>query len=104
MSTATLPQVSHIARRRRSTSTVDPLRKMTLQMHESVAGMVKRIVDDGDAPSINAFIEAAVVDKLRSLRQEKVYASYVAAAADPVFMEDMRTVSAAFETTAADGL
>ena len=104
MSTAELPQASSATRRRRSTSAVDPLRKMTLQMHESVAGMVKRVVDEGNAPSINAFIESAVVDKLRSLRQETVYAAYAAAAADPVFMEEMRAMSAAFDPTIADGL
>lgn len=37
-------------------------------------------------------------------RRESLYASYTEAAQDPQFMEDMRSVSDAFETTVADGL
>ena len=91
-----------VRRRRRSTS-ADPLKKLSLRLHDSVAVAVKKLVEAGEADSTDAFIEAAVVEGLRKRRQEFVYASYARAAADPAFMADMRATMREFDATLMDG-
>jgi len=91
-------------RRRRTASAADPLKKVTVHLHESVSTAITRVVNQGAATSQGAFIEAAVIAQLRELRRAKVYAAYVEAAADPVFMADMAATTDAFETTVADGI
>ena len=90
-------------RSRRRSNSGDPLRKVSLRLHDSVAVAVKRLVDAGEAPSADAFIEAAVVEGLRKRRQELVYASYARAAADPAFMADMNATMSEFDATLLDG-
>lgn len=90
-------------RRRRSTS-ADPLRKVTLRMHETIATAVRELVESGEAASADAFIEEAVIAQLRERRKARVYAAYAEAAADPVFMAEMEETNRVFEDTVADGL
>ncbi|CAN5887714.1 hypothetical protein BH11GEM1_BH11GEM1_27150 [soil metagenome] len=90
-------------RRRRRSNSGDPLKKVSLRLHESVALSVKKLVDAGEAASADAFIEAAVVEGLRRRRQEFVYASYARAAADPAFMADMNATMREFDPTLVDG-
>lgn len=97
---ATAPEV-RLRRRRRS---VDPLRKAGWQVRESVARAVKDAVAAGAAESQNAFVERALLRALQELRRQRVYDAYAEAAADPLFMEDMRSTSGAFDVAAADGL
>jgi hypothetical protein len=92
------------ARRRRAGTAADPLKKVTLRLHSSVASAIRGIVSSGSAPSADAFVEDAVLARLRELRREKVYADYAAAAQDPAFMRDMADAVAAFEPTIADGI
>lgn len=82
----------------------DPLRKAGWQVRESVAAAVKEAVAGGAAESQNAFVERALLRELKELRRQRVYDAYAAAAADPLFMEDMRSTTAAFDTATADGL
>jgi hypothetical protein len=82
----------------------DPLRKAGWQVRESLAAAVREAVAAGAAESQNAFVERALLRELKELRRQRVYHAYAAAAADPVFMEDMRSTTAAFEATVADGL
>jgi len=42
--------------------------------------------------------------ELREARRRRLYDAYAEAACDPVFLEDMRSTTAAYETTVADGL
>lgn len=88
--------------RRRAAS--DPLRKTRWQVRQSVAEAVKQAVEAGAAESQNAFVERALIRELRELRRRRVYDAYAQAAADPIFMADMRSTTAAFAATAADGL
>ncbi|HET9983430.1 MAG TPA: hypothetical protein VFQ38_07575 [Longimicrobiales bacterium] len=65
---------------------------------------MKEAVEAGAAESQNAFVERALIRELREIRRQRVYDAYAQAAADPVFMEDMRSTTAAFEATTGDGL
>lgn len=89
--------------RRRATD-ADPLRKVTLRLHARVASAVRAIVDAGEAPSADVFVEQAVVAALRQRRRERLYAAYAEAAADPVFAAEMGETTRAFDVAIADGL
>jgi hypothetical protein len=88
----------------RGRSAADPLRKTGWQVRQSVAEAVKNAVEHGAAESQNAFVERALVRELRELRRQRVYTAYADAAADPHFVADMDSVSAAFDKTVGDGL
>lgn len=93
-----------VVHRRRRSSARDPLRKVTLRLHDTVAAAIKELVAIGEAPSADAFVEEAIIAQLRERRKQRVFASYVAAAADPVFMAEMDETTRAFDGTVADGL
>ncbi len=97
------PSVHAPARRRRSPSS-DPLKKVTLQLSESVVEAIKALVRLGEAPSANVFVEDAVRARLRERRRAKVYAAYKEAASDPAFLTDMNADLRAFDNTLRDGL
>lgn len=83
--------------------TADRPKKVGWQVSESVVDAVKEAVADGAAESQNAFVEDAIRRRLKELRREKVYSAYEEAAHDPIFMEDMRSISEAFDGTVRDG-
>ncbi len=103
------PSVQHAipsaipARRRRSNAS-DPLKKVTLRLHDSVATAIRALVDSGQAASADAFIEDAIVAQLRDRRRQRVYEAYAEAAADATFMHEMAQTNRAFDGTAGDGL
>jgi hypothetical protein len=82
----------------------DRPRKVGWQVRQSVAAAVKEAVESGAAESQNAFVEDALLRRLKELRRDTIYSAYEVAAQDPVFMEDMRSISDAFSGTAPDGL
>jgi hypothetical protein len=90
--------------RRKGRRAGDRLRKVGWQVRQSVAEAVKEAVEHGAAESQNAFVEEALLRRLKELRREKIYAAYEEAAQDPMFMEDMRATSEAFSMTVRDGL
>jgi len=83
---------------------VDRPKKVGWQVRESVADAVREAVANGAAESQNAFVEDALLRRLKALRRGKIYSAYEEAAQDPVFMEDMRSTSEAFSATERDGL
>lgn len=91
------------ARRRRSPAS-DPLRKITLQISESVVEAVKALVSAGEAASTNVFVEEALRAQLRERRKARIYAAYEQASRDPVFMREMNANLEAFDQTLSDGL
>lgn len=97
-------QLNTSTRTRRRSPARDPLKKASVQMHTSTIEAVKRAVESGAAASQNEFIEAAVIARLRELRREKVYTSYREAAADPAYVEDNESTTAAFDRALSDGL
>jgi phage gp16-like protein len=90
--------------RRTATGGEDRPKKVGWQVRRSIAEAVKEAVKHGAAESQNAFVEDALLRRLKDLRREKVYSAYGAAARDPAFMEDMRSVTEAFSGTVRDGL
>jgi len=86
----------------RSTDT-DPPRKAGWQVRSSVADAVKRAVEQGAAESQNAFVERALIQELRAMRQRRVYEAYAAAMSDPDFTSDLEHIGRAFEAAASDG-
>lgn len=82
----------------------DRPKKVGWQVSQSVAEAVKEAVENGAAESQNAFVEDALLRRLKDLRRARIYASYEEAARDPVFMEDMRSTGEAFGFTARDGV
>ncbi len=66
--------------------------------------MIKEPVENGAAESQNAFVEDALLRRLKALRRDRIYSAYEEAAQDPIFMEDMRSITEAFSGTARDGL
>lgn len=89
-------------RRRRSTA-ADPLKKMTVQVSESIIAQIKKVVETGEAASANVFVEDAIRDKLRERRRAKVYAAYEEAARDPRYLADLNADMNAFDATLSDG-
>jgi hypothetical protein len=90
--------------RRRRRSDADPLRKAGWQVRTSVAEAVKEAVDCGAAESQNAFVERALVQALKDMRRRRIYEAYAEAAADPVFIADMRSMTEDFDVAVGDGL
>jgi hypothetical protein len=82
----------------------DRPKKVGWQVRQSVAEAVKEAVEDGAAESQNAFVEDALLRRLKELRREKIYSAYGAAAQDPAFMAEMRSITEAFSGTERDGL
>jgi Arc/MetJ-type ribon-helix-helix transcriptional regulator len=96
--------VAPARRRRRRSPSSDPLKKVTLQLSESVLEAIKSVIEAGEAASANAFVEDAVRTKLRERRRVKIYAAYEEASRDPAFLRDMNADLDAFDATVADGL
>jgi hypothetical protein len=69
-----------------------------------VAEAVKQAVEGGAAENQNAFVERALIRELKEIRRQRVYDAYARAAADPAFVEDMRSIGSSFETATSDGL
>jgi hypothetical protein len=82
----------------------DPPRKVGWQVSASVAEAVREAVEQGAAASQNAFVEDALVRRLKELRRERVYSAYAAAAKDQAFVEDMRRAGESFDAAVRDGL
>lgn len=91
------------SRRRRGTA-ANPLKKVTLRLHERVTAAVRALVEVGEASSTDAFVEDAVIAALRERRRQRLYAAYADAAADPAFASDMTATDRAFDVTVGDGL
>lgn len=102
MNSGAFPATHAPARRRRSSSD-DPLKKLTLQLSESIVNAIRTLVKVGEAPSANVFVEDAVRARLRERRRAKIYAAYEEAANDPIFMADMNGDLRAFDNTLRDG-
>lgn len=103
MNTGDFPAV-HAPIRRRRPSSADPLKKLTVQLSESVVNAIKALVSIGEAQSTSVFVENAVRAGLRERRRTKIYAAYEEAANDPAFIADVNADMRAFDNTLRDGL
>lgn len=102
MHTLSAEMVGAVRRRRSSTS--EPLKKISLQISESVVEAVKTLVSAGEVASTNVFVEEALRARLRERRKARIYAAYEQASRDPIFMREMNADLEAFDQTLADGL
>ena len=75
-----------------------------MRLHARVADAVRAVVDAGEAPSTDAFVEAAVIAALRERRRERLYVAYAEAAGDAEFAAESAATAGAFDTTLGDGL
>jgi hypothetical protein len=91
-------------RRRHASHLGEPLKKVTLQVRESVYDAVRALVHEGATPSANVFVEEALDQKLSDIRRARVYRDYQRAAKDEAFLAEMEATSRAFEHTVGDGL
>jgi Arc/MetJ-type ribon-helix-helix transcriptional regulator len=98
--TARPPAPARLRRRRSDTRTV----KKSFTLHEDVVEAANAAVGAGEAENLSAFVEAAIEEKLRRGKRERLYSAYQEAAQDPAFMGEMREVTAAFDHTGTDGL
>lgn len=91
-----------IVRRRRQDQVARA--RTSLVIRADVLEAAKEIVTAGRAENLSAFVEAAVVEKVRRIRRNDLYSAYAEAAADQAFKESMSSVSRHFESSEADGL
>lgn len=90
-------------RRRRRSTAADPLRKVTLRLHERLTVAIRRLVHAGEAASTDAFIEDAILAQFRERRRARVYAAYAAAASDQAYVAEMDELNDAFDGATSDG-
>ena len=79
-------------------------RKVTYQIDERIIARVREAVDTGAADSMSEFVQDALAERLEELRRREICRSIQEAARDPLFVEDVRETSAAFDATSDDGL
>jgi Arc/MetJ-type ribon-helix-helix transcriptional regulator len=99
-----LAMSSASAPRKRRSRQAEPLRKVSYQLRESIAESVRAAVESGAAASANAFVEDAIIERLKELRRERLYAAYQEAANDPEYAAEMAELTQEFDCAVADGL
>ena len=72
-------------------------RKVTLLLEEDVVDEMRAAVERGYATSQGAVVREAVMAYGERRRDEELRRAYEAAAADPMYMEDLRTIHREFE-------
>lgn len=92
------------SRKRRRFRSTDPVRKVSYQLRASVADGIRAAVEAGAAASANAFVEDAIVERLKELRRERLFAAYEEAASDPEYVAEMAELERDFDVAVADGL
>jgi hypothetical protein len=75
---------------------VSTSKKATFSLPADVLAAVDHAVSEGAAPSKNAFVEQALVQRLDDLRRERRRERWLQAASDPLFMKDVADVEADF--------
>ncbi len=71
--------------------------KRTYNLDDGVVTAVKQAVEQGAAPSQDAFVEKALQRELRRLRDLQEEAAWAAAAKDPEFQREMEEIDREFE-------
>ena len=97
-----MPDLSPSNRRRSRRTEIR--RTVTYQLRAGVADSVRAAVDAGVAPDANTFVEDAIVERLKELRRERLYAAYAEAASDPEYAAEMAEIDAEFDSAVGDGL
>ncbi len=72
------------------------LRKATFNLPEAVLVSLDQLVQEGVAPSKNAFVERAIVQELDRLRRAERALLWEQASQDPLFLKDLEEIEVAF--------
>jgi len=73
------------------------LQKVTYSLPEDLIDRVRTVVKGGAAPSYSAFVEQALVDRVRRAHEEQLAGAFISAASDANFLADIRQTMAGFE-------
>lgn len=79
-------------------------RKVTYQIDEQLLQSVRNAVDEGAVRTMSEYVEQALRERLQLLRREEIRRRIESAAADPLFVEDVRETTQAYDSTRAEGL
>ena len=63
--------------------------KLTFVLPSSLAQDLRKAVENGAAPSQNALLREALRREMKRLREEEIERAYAAAAADPLYVQDL---------------
>lgn len=72
-------------------------KKATFVLDEQVMAEAKEIVGKGLFKSMNVFVETAIKDEVEKIKREQIRAAIMAAAKDPLFLEDIKEIEKDFE-------
>jgi len=78
--------------------------KVTYQIDDQILTSVRHAVEEGAARSMSEFVQEALKERLSELRRDEIRRCIESAAADPLFMEDVRETTQAYEPADAEGL
>jgi Arc/MetJ-type ribon-helix-helix transcriptional regulator len=78
--------------------------KVTYQLDDRLIEAARKAVEEGAARNMSDFVEQALEKRLQEIRREHITRSIEAASRDPLFVEDVREVTNAFDPSAEDGL
>lgn len=71
--------------------------KATFVIDDHVLEDAREYVKTNHLKSLSAFVERAMREELKRIRQEKIRAALLAAGNDPLFMADVMEIQQAFE-------
>lgn len=78
--------------------------RTSLSLRADVLEAAREIVNAGKADNLSAFVESAVVEKIRRTRRAALYAAYEEAASDEGFQERMAAITRDYQHAETDGL
>ena len=73
-----------------------PKRKVTYSLPEELVESITCVVRDGAAPSYSAFVEEALIEGVRSAKEQALARAFRDASTDPAFLEDADQTERAF--------
>ena len=79
-------------------------RKLTYQIDAQLVASVRDAVENGAANSMSEFVQDALAQRLAEIRRQEIRSRIAQAGNDPLFVQDVRETSAAFDATLDDGL
>lgn len=78
--------------------------EVTFVLPASLAQTLREAVENGAAPSQNALVRVALARELERLREAEVERAYAAAAADPLYRQDLEACMSDFAELDRDSL
>ena len=79
-------------------------RKVTYQIDDQLLHAVRVAVEEGAAQTMSDFVQEALRERLAQLRRDEIRRRIQSAAADPLFVEDVRETTRAYGVVDNEGL